>query len=51
MLAVRVFWPYNLDCKRHAEVITALMRRRGEAEEAAPVDGEAPARKAVEGRA
>ena len=51
MLAVWVFWPYNLDRRRHAEIITALMRRRGEAEGGAPVAGEAPIRQAAEGRA
>ncbi len=31
MLAIWVFWPYNLDRRRHAEIVAALARRRGEA--------------------
>ena len=33
MLAIWVFWPYNLNRRRHAEIIAALMRRKNSEEE------------------
>ena len=42
MFAIRVFWPYNLNRKRHAEIVEALRRRRAGRDQRPSADQPAP---------